>query len=163
MSLFQVRQNYSAKTDQEQMRNFILETRILTCPWGNGKGNMTRIGECKFREDAKGQDKRFMEEIQIGDHVIIPFKKEKKKNFSKCILAKIIDEPLPFHYTGFYTGKNIQGNFTILKEKKEGYEPFIVYGRRIEIIQEEMKIYGNQKKIFNQRTLAKLDKTSFNM
>jgi len=104
-----------------------------------------------------------MEEIQIGDYVIIPFKKEKKKNFSKCILAKIIDEPLPFHYTGFYTRKNIQGNFTILKEKKEGYEPFIVYGRRIEIIQEEMKIYGNQKKIFNQRTLAKLDKTSFNM
>jgi len=41
MSLFQVRQNYSAKTDQEQMRNFILETRILTYPWGNGKENMT--------------------------------------------------------------------------------------------------------------------------
>ena len=151
MSLFQVRQNYSAKTDQEQMRNFILETRILTCPWGNGKENMTRIGEGKYSEDAKGQDKKFIEEIQIGDYVIIPF-----LYMRRCILAKVISVPQPYHYTGFYTDKDTKGNFTILREKKEGSEPFIVFGRGIEIIYDDFDVPGNWTKIFCPYTLEKL-------
>ena len=94
----QIRQNPYGKTNQSEMRDYILDTGILSCPFGH-------IGECRgkimdktYNAEAKGQDQYFIEELKIGDIVVIVFKldgSDKKYNqvsLRNCIVARILTE-----------------------------------------------------------------------
>ena len=91
-----LRQNDAENMDQNSMYDFIIDTNIIICPWGlsgickqnilNGLYNETR--NLSPEKVSKSQDRKFIEEININDIILIPF-----LNTKRCIIAKIISEP----------------------------------------------------------------------
>ena len=149
-----LRQNYSDKTDQEQMKELILLRQFVACPWGgwgvakqnvvDGVYNTNHIDRAGGR-GSNGQDKRFVEEMQIGDIVLIPFAKKRE-----CILGRIISD-VAFISTGLYwteTGAHI-------KLGEEGTDLFCPVGRRIQIIRDD---FVPSARVHNQRSLSKMSK-----
>jgi predicted Mrr-cat superfamily restriction endonuclease len=88
-----LRQNYGEKTDQIKMRKLNTKNGIITCPWG-GWGNQRKnvidgvynevVPEKPSERSSKGQDRRFVEEMKVGDIVLIPYAKQKT-----CVIARI--------------------------------------------------------------------------
>jgi hypothetical protein len=128
-----LRQNYGEKTDQIKMRELNLKG-IITCPWG-GEGNARKnVIDGVYNEMvphkpggrlSKGQDRRFVEEMKVGDIVLIAYAKQRT-----CIIARISSSIEYSIDTGLYwTDK---GDFIELTET--GDKPFFPVGRQIEIL-----------------------------
>lgn len=148
-----LRQNYGEKTDQEQMRKLIISQKIVTCPWGgwgierenviNGQYNNVPSNRPGARP-SKNQDRRFVEEMKIGDIVIIPFPKKRG-----CIVARISSNvEYSIDTRMFWTEK--ENHITI---GEEGDLPFRPVGRYIQIIKDN---FLPESIISNRQTLSKM-------
>ena len=88
-----LRQNYGEITNQRDMCALVKEQQFVTCPWGGwGLPRQNVIdgiyNECasdESRRSSLGQDRRFVEEMEVGDIVLIPFTKQRE-----CIVARIV-------------------------------------------------------------------------
>ena len=151
MSSYVIRQNYSESTNQEDMKRFILDKKIITCPWGGWGQDRENVINGIFNENtsggvtrkSSGQDRMFVESIKIGDIVVIPFSKKKE-----CILAKIVSDVEYAIDTGLFWS-NRDGKFNI---DHQGDTPFRPVGRFIEILDENF-IPGSRLSI---RTLSEI-------
>jgi len=153
MKFWVLRQNYAEKTNQVQMKNLILEQKFITCPWGGwGQERENVINEIyncvPCREGGRSssnQDVKFVEEMNIGDIVVIPFAKE-----TECIVARVTSNVEYAINTGlYYSGVND----TQIQITEEGDCPFRPVGRRIEIIRSDYRPVRR----FGQLTLSKLN------
>jgi hypothetical protein len=152
-----LRQNYAENTDQLKMKSFIKKQQFITCPWGdygeqrenviNGIYNEGRDGPCR---SSNGQDRIFVEEMKIGDIVLIPF--ARRNGF---ILARITSGVIYSIETGF--NRREQGRKIIIDE--QAGIPFRPVGRKIEIIREIREI----DKLMPRRTLTKMASSLINL
>jgi len=128
-----LRQNYGEKTDQTNVRDLILSQQIVTCPWGGWGPHRENVVNGTYNynptvgRSAGGQDRRFVEDMQIGDIVLIPFAGQ-----NTCILARIVG---PVEYA-IDTGLSVMETDGVIKLGSQG-EPFYPVGRRIEILNAE--------------------------
>ena len=114
------------------MREIILSQHFVSCPFGHiteeCKNNIqTRL----YNAEAKSQDKKFIEKMNVGDIVLIPF-----AGIKECILARIISEPIYSVETGLFANKDVHDGkitFSTRPESEEATE-FRPIGRQIEII-----------------------------
>lgn len=89
MSSFKcIRQNPSGLASKDFI-NFIKSNNFITCPWGHSNDYTDNVWNGKYNIDAKGQDKRFVEELKVGDYIVIPIE-GKKKILKKKFLLKIV-------------------------------------------------------------------------
>lgn len=132
-----LRQNYGERTNQKNMRDFILSTRFITCPWGGWGDHRTNVINGVFNEEpvgnskrtSRGQDRRFVQEMKIGDIVLIPF-----TGHDTCILARIIGDVEYGIDTGMFWRES--NNKVVINVS--GGEPFRPVGRRIEILNADL-------------------------
>ena len=129
-----LRQNYGEKTDQIKMRELNTKNGIITCPWGGWENQRKNVIDGVYNEVvphkpggrlSKGQDRRFVEEMKVGDIVLIAYAKQKT-----CVIARItsgIDYAVD---TGLHWEE--RGDFIELTES--GDNPFCPVGRHIEIL-----------------------------
>lgn len=152
-----LRQNYGEKTNQEQMKNLILNQKFVTCPWGGWGEERQNIIDGLYNKQivrpggrsSNNQDKKFVENMKIGDIVLIPFAKKRG-----CIIARITSGVEYSIDTGLFWREN--GNTTtITAEHGEGGLPFRPVGRRIEIIRDDYI----PDSILNIMTLTKMSDT----
>jgi hypothetical protein len=148
-----LRQNYAEKTNQEEMKELILSQKFITCPWGGwGKERENVVNEVYNKvpcreggRSALNQDFKFVEEMKIGDIVVIPFTKQ-----ADCIVARVIgDVEYAFNTGLYYRGVNDSQ----IRLQKDGDLPFRPVGRRIEIIRTDYR----PKRRLGQQTLSKLN------
>lgn len=146
---FSIRQNPGSRTNQLQMRDLIISQSIVTCPWAGGGGLETKkvtnhiYNETHHCWSSKGQDRKFIEDINIGDIIVIPF-----KDIKYCIVARIKSDPIYNYDTGlFYV--NINGERKILHNGEIQYLPVV---RKIEIIYDEYIL--PDKRILGRQTLS---------
>jgi hypothetical protein len=134
-----LRQNYGSKTNQRQMKALIKQQKIVTCPWGGWSKSRQNVVDGIFNEDednitrpggrsSKGQDRKFVEDMKIGDIVLIPFTHKQG-----CIVARIVSDVNYAINTGLYWREN-NAQITI---SASGDLPFRPVGRQIEIITED--------------------------
>ena len=132
-----LRQNYGEITNQKNMRDFILSTHFITCPWGGWGEHRTKVINGVFNEKSvdeskrtsRGQDRKFVQEMKIGDIVLIPFKGQKT-----CVLARIIGDVEYGIDTGMFWRKS---NDKVMIDVAGG-EPFRPVVRRIEILNADL-------------------------
>lgn len=147
-----LRQNYGEKTDQFQMKDLILSKKIVTCPWGGWGIYKQNVINGVYNDNcdsnsSKGQDRRFVEEMKIGDIILIPFAKKKE-----CILARIISNTENSFDTGlFYT--EIEEKITLGDTGEHPFQPVI---RHIEIIKDE---FIPNCRVTNIQTLSKMSQS----
>ncbi len=82
-----------------------------------------------YNEESNSQDRRFIEELQQGDIVLIPFAKRRQ-----CILARIVSEPQYAIDTGLFTTIH-HGKISI---STKGETPFRPVGRKIQMIRDDI-------------------------
>ena len=125
-----IRQNPYANTNQVQMRELIISQNIVTCPFGHlNEARNNVINGVYNEEQSNSQDRKFIENINIGDIILIPFAELKE-----CILARIVSDPIYGIDTGLFTcicdGK--------IQVTNKGGNPFSPVGRKIEIIRKDV-------------------------
>lgn len=148
-----LRQNYCEITNQSNMMELIKNQRFVTCPWGGWGLPRQNVIDGIFNEyvcdenrrSSKGQDRKFVEDMKIGDIILIPFAKSKT-----CILAKIISDVNYAIDTGLYWNKE---DNQIKIGQNDGL-PFRPVGRYIEIIREDFI----PNKSLGQLTLSKMNR-----
>ena len=154
-----LRQNYGERTNQKQMRDFIMSQKFVTCPWGgwgkerenviNGVYNEKMTADRQGRRLSKGQDRKFVEDMKIGDIILIPF-----PNKLGCIVARITSNVEYAYDTGLlYNSVDANGS-SQMSFSETGDLPFRPVGRRIEILQTEF----NPSRHLGQLTLSKMNK-----
>lgn len=87
-----LRQNYGEITSQSDMKSLIMEQKIVTCPWGGWGLPRQNVIDSIYNENdsdmsrrkSNGQDRRFVEEIQIG--ILFLFHFVEKKNVLLLVL-----------------------------------------------------------------------------
>jgi len=129
-----LRQNYGEITNQFDMKKLIKSQHFVSCPWGgwgvsrqnvvDGVYNETPCGE-KGRRTSNRQDRKFVEEMKIGDIVLIPFTGSKE-----CIVARITSDVEYAIDTGLNWNEE-PGQISI--GENDGL-PFRPVGRYIEIL-----------------------------
>lgn len=145
-----LRQNYAEKTDQTNVRDLILSQHFVSCPWGGWGIHRENVVNGTYNDNpsvgrsAYGQDRRFVEDMQIGDIVLVPFTRK-----DTCILARIVG---PVEYA-IDTGLSRIETDGIIKLGSEG-EPYRPVGRRIEILNAEYPKLGG----LGQWTLCKMNR-----
>ena len=147
-----LRQNYGERTNQKNMRDLIVRNCLITCPWGGWGEHRTKVINGIFNEEAvdeskrtsRGQDRKFVQEMKIGDIVLIPFTGQKT-----CILARIISD---VEY-GIETGMFWRQSNNKVRIDTAGGEPFRPVGRRIEILSADLP---RPSPHLGQQTLMKL-------
>jgi hypothetical protein len=149
--VWSIRQNPWAMTDQNQMRALIISQNIITCPFGHISNERNNVLNNVYNEDhnvwkSLSQDRAFIEDIRIGDIVVIPF-----KGIKKCILARITSKPIYVIETGKFT-KLINTKIHI---SDKGDTPFRPIGRKIEIINKDL--FFHDKRVLPRRTLARIN------
>ena len=116
------------------MKNLIKSQKFITCPWGGwglARQNVVdgifndHIDESRGRP-SNGQDRRFVEDMRIGDIVLIPFAKG-----NGCLIARITSDVDYAINSGLHW--NEEGNQ--IKIDNTG-RPFRPVGRYIEVIRE---------------------------
>jgi hypothetical protein len=151
-----LRQNYGSKTNQEQMRNLIISKKMVTCPWGGWGIERENVIKRQYnnappnRPGARSsinQDKKFVEEMKIGDIVLIPFTKIKKG----CIIARISSNVENSIDTGLF--KTETERCILFSEEGSPLFKFEPVGRYIEIINVE---FLPETRIYNIQTLSKM-------
>jgi hypothetical protein len=146
-NFWSIRQNPYAKTNQNQMRDFILSQNVVTCPFGHiGNGRNNVIDGVYNERNSMSQDRKFIEEVKIGDIVLIPF-----AGLKECILAKIISEPIYAVDTGLFT-TTTKGEIEI---SEEGDMPFRPVGRKIEII--NPSVVFADKRVLSRASLSRIN------
>jgi hypothetical protein len=148
-----LRQNYGEITNQSDMKSLIMEQKIVTCPWGGWGLARQNVIDAIYNEHvidiskraSSSQDRKFVEDIQIGDIVLIPFSGKKE-----CIVARITSDVEYAIDTGLFWKENEAGKVKI-SSTVDGL-PFRPVGRRIEIIDDKF-IPKTQP---NRRTLSKI-------
>lgn len=148
-----LRQNYGEITNQNDMKDLIKQQKFVTCPWGGWGLHRQNIIDGLYNENildessrsSKGQDRKFVEKMNIGDIVLIPFSKGKN-----CIVARIISNVDYEIDTGLHWNK--KGNQIKIGEN-DGL-PFRPIGRYIEIIKEDFI----PNKRLGQLTLSKMNR-----
>ena len=149
-----LRQNYAEITNQDDMKKLIKGQKFITCPWGgwglprqNVIDNIYNENVCdESQRSSNGQDRKFVEEMNIGDIVLIPF-----ANNNGCIIAKITSNVDYSIDTGLYWKK--EGKKIIIDDNNDGL-PFRPVGRYIEIISENFV----PNKSLGQWSLSKMNK-----
>ena len=134
-----LRQNYGEITNQSDMKNIITSQKIVTCPWGGWGLPRQNVIDGIYNENVPdnsrrpscGQDRKFVEDMRIGDIVLIPFKGKKE-----CILARITSEVEYAINTGLYWKEYQDDSKIRICDIAEG-TPFIPVGRHIEIINDK--------------------------
>ena len=153
-----IRQNPYANTNQKQMREFILSQKVVFCPFGHlsenaaialglpiwGRDNV--INGVYNEEHSHSQDRKFIENMNIGDIIVIPF-----AGLKECILARIVSEPIYAVDTGLFTSMR-DGKIQI---SNEGDTPFRPVGRKIQIIK-EVVIFAD-KRVLSMRSLSHIN------
>ena len=148
-----LRQNYGEITNQTDVKNLIKSQQFVSCPWGgwgtHRQNVIDNIYNETFRDESdrtsSGQDRKFVEEMNIGDIVLIPFAEN-----NEYIVARITSDVEYAINTGLCwkkEGKKINiGN-------NDGL-PFRPVGRYIEIISED---FIPSNKSLGQWTLSKIN------
>jgi len=147
-----LRQNYGSKTNQTDMRELIITKKFVTCPWGGWGVHRQNVIDKIYNDrrpilvgrSSRGQDRRFVEEMAIGDIVVIPFVGTKE-----CIIAKITSD-VEYAIDSGLKWKEEDGQIQL--GDNDGL-PFQPVGRRIEIIRDRFI----QAKPFGPMTLSKLN------
>ncbi len=129
-----LRQNPYANTNQIQMREFITSQNIVTCPKGHLNEERNNVINGVYNEDnlkwkSHSQDRKFIENINIGDIILVSF-----AGLSECILARIISEPIYGINTGLFTSLDKDK----IQVSNKGKIPFRPVGRKIEIISNDV-------------------------
>ena len=153
-----LRQNYGERTNQKNMRDFILSTRFITCPWGGWGDSRTKVINGVFNEESvddskrtsRGQDRKFVQQMKIGDIVLIPFTGQKT-----CVLARITGD---VEY-GIETGMFWRQTNDKVRIDVAGGEPFRPVGRRIEILNADLP---RPSRHLGQQTLMKMGEAIVN-
>ncbi len=148
-----LRQNYGEITDQDDMKNLIRDKKFVTCPWGGWGVPRQNVIDNIYNENvcdescrsSNSQDRKFVEEMNIGDIVLIPFAKN-----NGCIIAKITSNVDYAIDTGLYWKK--EGKRIYIGDN-DGL-PFRPVGRYIEIISEDFI----PNKSLGQWSLSKMNK-----
>jgi hypothetical protein len=151
-----LRQNYGEITNQTDMKKMIRSQQIVTCPWGGWGIPRQNVVDGIYNENkadisrrpSGGQDRKFVEEMRVGDIVLIPFKGKKE-----CIIARIASDVEYAINTGLYW-KECQDDGKIRISDVEEGTPFRPVGRRI-VINNEKYI---PKSAPNRNTLSKMKK-----
>ena len=151
-----LRQNYGEITNQTDMKNMIRSQEIVTCPWGGWGIPRQNVVDGIYNENkadisrrpSGGQDRKFVEEMCVGDIVLIPFKGKKE-----CILARIASDVEYAINTGLYWKECEDDSKIRICDIAEG-TPFIPVGRHIEIL--DYKYIP--KSATNRNTLSKMKK-----
>jgi hypothetical protein len=139
-----LRQNPYANTNQTQMRELIISQSIVTCPFGHfNEARNNVINGVYNEEQSHSQDRKFIENMNIGDIILIPF-----AGLSECIIARIVSEPIYGVDTGLFTSM-IDGKIHVTNE---GDTPFIPVGRKIQIIRKD--IIFNDKRVLPRVSLS---------
>jgi predicted Mrr-cat superfamily restriction endonuclease len=154
-----LRQNYAEKTNQSQMKDFIMSQQFITCPWGGWGKERENVINGKYNEDvldrpgkrsSRNQDRKFVEDMKIGDIVVIPFASK-----LDCIVGRISSNVEYAYNTNlFYCGSDTKGWVITDNCIKKEAVPFRPVGRRIEIIRTDFK----PERHLGQLTLSKLNK-----
>ena len=147
-----LRQNYGEITNQTNMKNLIKSQQFVTCPWGGWGIHRQNVIDNIYNEifydesdrTSSGQDRKFVEEMNIGDIVLIPFAKN-----NGYIVARITSDVEYAINTGLYWKK--KGNKIYIGDN-DGL-PFRPVGRYIEIISE---YFTPSNKSLGQWTLSKI-------
>jgi hypothetical protein len=147
--LWSLRQNPYANTDQTQMRKAILENNFVSCPFGHISVCRNNLLDGRYNTEANKQDVQFIEDMKIGDIVLIPFKGQKA-----CILAKIVSDPVYCIETGLYTSQKA-GEQIKISHSDAGGEPFRPVGRRIEILNSNV-VFTDKRKFIPMNTFKRL-------
>lgn len=96
MSTWILRQNCLSKTNQADMIEFNENSRMITCPYGHIAESSVLVHNGLYgvyQENgvtAKGQDRRFVEEMAIGDIVVILYDK-----LPFILIGRITSNPTP--------------------------------------------------------------------
>jgi hypothetical protein len=147
--LWSLRQNPYANTNQTQMRQVILEKLFVSCPFGHTSVCRDNVLDGRYNTGANKQDVQFIDEMKVGDIVLIPFKGKKS-----CIIARIVSEPVYCIETGLYTSHQAGEEIKISELKEEGV-PFRPVGRRIEILNSNV-VFADKRKIVPMNTFKRL-------
>jgi hypothetical protein len=145
--LWSLRQNPYANTNQKQMRQAITDKKFVSCPFGHVSTCRNNVLDGVYNIDANQQDIHFIEDIKIGDLVLIPFTGQKSS-----ILAKILTDPIYCVETGLYTNQQLDNQITI---SETSGEPFRPVGRMIEIIDDNV-IFSDKRKYIPMNTLKRI-------
>lgn len=140
-----LRQNPYANTNQKQMRKFIISQKIVTCPFGHLSDERNNVIDGNYNEEiSNSQDRKFIENINIGDIIIIPF-----AGIKECILARVTSEPIYGINTGLFTIKN---NNNMIQLNDNNGTPFRPVARKIEII--NMNLTFEDKRVLSRTSLS---------
>ena len=52
--------------------NLLQTKEIITCPWGHNLNDMINLHNKTYTDEAKNQDKHFVNKLKVGDYVIVP-------------------------------------------------------------------------------------------
>ena len=142
-----LRQNPYANTNQIQMRELIISQSIVTCPFGHLNESRNNVINGVYNEEqSHSQDRKFIENMNIGDIILIPF-----AGLSECIIARIVSEPIYGVDTGLFTSM-IDGKIQVTSE---GDTPFRPVGRKIQIIRNDVKF--NDKRVLPRVSLSHIN------
>lgn len=148
-NFWSIRQNPYTKTNQTQMRDFILSQSVVTCPFGHiGHGRNNVIDRVYNETNSLSQDRKFIEDIKIGDIIVIPF-----AGLKECILAKIVTDPIYAIDTGLFHTSTFNKDGINLTE--EGDTPFCPVGRKIEIINPSLVF--QDKRVLPRTSLSRIN------
>lgn len=130
-----LRQNPYANTNQQQMRDLIISQNIVTCPFGHLNEVSVNVINGNYNEHhpvwkSLSQDRQFIENMNIGDIVVIPF----TEGIKECILARIISPPIYGIDTQLFTTA-CDGKIQV---SPTGEIPFCPVGRHIQIIEKNL-------------------------
>ena len=146
-----LRQNPYANTNQRQMRKLIISQNIVTCPFGHLNVFRNNVINGVYNEEhpewkSAAQDRKFIENMNIGDIILIPF-----TGLRKCILARIVSEPIYGVTTGLFTSMR-DGKIQVTND---GDIPFRPVGRKIQIIRNNVRF--NDKRVLPRVTLSHIN------
>ncbi len=136
-----LRQNPRAITNQQQMREFVISQNIVTCPFGHLNNERNNVLDGVYNEDhpewkSQSQDRKFIENMNIGDIIVIPF-----TGIPGCIIARIVSDPIYCVDTGLFTSM-LNGKIQV---STEGDTPFRPVGRKIQIIHYDFVVENKYK------------------
>jgi hypothetical protein len=148
---WQIRQNPYANTNQIQMREFIISKNIITCPFGHLNNERNNVINGIYNENhcewkSHSQDRKFIENMNIGDITIISF-----AGLKECIIARIISEPIYGIDTGLFTSI-CDGKIQV---SNVGDTPFRPVGRKIQIMCDDFKL--DDKRILPRTSLSHIN------
>ena len=148
-----LRQNYAEITNQTNVKNLIKSQQFVTCPWGGWGTPRQNVIDNIYNETLRdesdrtssGQDRKFVEDMNIGDIVLIPFAKN-----NGYIVARITSD---VEYA-INTGLNWKKKGKKINIGNNDGLPFRPVGRYIEIISED---FITSNKSLGQWTLSKIN------